>query len=763
MRTHSQRLASSLVLALRLIVSAACATAVHAQDGTWARLPATSRVHYHSLIRDPVRDRLIQFGGTGPKGNSNEAYVLDLAGDPVWAVLPTTAAPRPLARYGQCAVYDPVRDRMLFFGGNTSGGVRNDVWALSLSGLSNWAEQGTFGTPPPPRWGAAAIYDPVRDRVLIMGGNTSAGRLNDVWELSLTGAVPTWTQLTPTGTPPTARWGHSAVYDAANDRMLVFGGSTTPASNQLWSLSLAGTPAWSLLSPGGTPPPARFGHAAEYDAANQRMLLFGGYDNTNYWNDAWQLSLNGPLAWAVLPVLGAAAPARTGAPWVFDTARNRLLLFGGYAATDDTDDLWSLSLAGIAHWEQLVPGSGPGSWRYDHGAVIDWQGRRMLILQGFNGSFLDDVRAFDLDNFPHWTTLAPLGTRPSARHSHSATYDFARHRIVVIGGVTSSLGTKVNDVWALSLGATPTWTQLTPTGSPPAEIYAHAAVYDRVNDRIVCFGGSLFQPGSASPVWTLSLAGDGHWEPLFPGGVGSPSNIEGVSAVYDDARARMLVKSGAEVWDLSLDAAPTWHQHPGLPYQISSTEMAYDPARDRTLFFGGYGPALQHFSETWAIPLGGSSAPVQLSTEGPLPPWRASHSSVFDPLTNRMIVFGGFGQTDTDVWALTVPGPILDPLDAPPPSRGTVLQLSPAYPDPAITSDVQLDFTLPQATHASLRVYDVRGRLVRTLIDGTLPAGPQRTRWDRRDAAGLPAAAGLYFYELRTARERRTGRVAIIR
>ncbi|MEQ1832386.1 MAG: kelch repeat-containing protein [Candidatus Eisenbacteria bacterium] len=762
MRTHSQHLASSLTLALILIAAAACATAVHAQDGTWSRLPATSRVHYHSLIRDPVRDRLIQFGGTGPNGNSNETCVLDQGGDPVWAVFPTPAASRPVARYGHSAVYDPVRDRMLVFGGNSTSGVRNDVWSLSLSDPPNWTQPGTLGTPPPPRWGAAAIYDPVRDRLLIMGGNTSAGRLNDVWELALSG-TPTWTQLTPTGTPPSTRWGHSGVYDAVNDRMLVFGGSTTPASNQLWALSLAGTPAWTLLSASGTAPAARFGHAAEYDAANQRMLLFGGYDNTNYLNDAWQLSLNGSLAWASLGALGPAPATRTGAPWVFDAPRNRLLLFGGYAATDDTDDLWTLSLAGTAQWQQLVPGSSAGPWRYTHRAVIDWVGRRMLILQGFTGQFLDDVRAFDLDGVLSWTTLNPLGTRPAARHSHSAIFDLARNRIVVIGGISSSLGTTLNDVWALSLGATPTWTRLTPTGSPPSRISGHAAAYDRVNDRIVCFGGSLFQPGSSSPVWTLSLAGDGHWEPLVPGGVGAPSNTENPTGIYDDAHARMIVQSGAEIWELSLGAAPAWHQRPGLPQALSHASMAYDPARDRALVFGGFGPSLNLMQDTWALPLGTFTLPTLLATQGAPPAGRADHTSVFDPLTNRMIVFGGFGLTDTDVWALTVPGPILDPLDAPPPSRASALQLAPAYPDPAISSDVHIDFTLPQATHASLRVYDVRGRLVRTLLDGTLPAGPQRTRWDRRDAAGLPADAGLYFYELRTARERRTGRVAIIR
>jgi len=48
--------------------------------------------------------------------------------------------------------------------------------------------------------------------------------LNDVWSLSLA-ETPTWTQLTPTGALPIARDAQSAIYDPVRDRMVVFGGS----------------------------------------------------------------------------------------------------------------------------------------------------------------------------------------------------------------------------------------------------------------------------------------------------------------------------------------------------------------------------------------------------------------------------------------------------------------------------------------------------------------------------------------------------------
>jgi flagellar hook assembly protein FlgD len=46
-------------------------------------------------------------------------------------------------------------------------------------------------------------------------------------------------------------------------------------------------------------------------------------------------------------------------------------------------------------------------------------------------------------------------------------------------------------------------------------------------------------------------------------------------------------------------------------------------------------------------------------------------------------------------------------------------------------------------------IYDVSGRLVRTLTDRTLPAGEHRATWDGRTVDGSRAGAGIYFYAFR--------------
>jgi hypothetical protein len=62
----------------------------------------------------------------------------------------------------------------------------------------------------------------------------------------------------------------------------------------------------------------------------------------------------------------------------------------------------------------------------------------------------------------------------------------------------------------------------------------------------------------------------------------------------------------------------------------------------------------------------------------------------------------------------------------------------------------EISFTLERSGPAALRVYDAAGRLVRTLVDRSLEAGPHRVGWDGIDAVGRKAASGVYFYRLVT-------------
>jgi len=62
----------------------------------------------------------------------------------------------------------------------------------------------------------------------------------------------------------------------------------------------------------------------------------------------------------------------------------------------------------------------------------------------------------------------------------------------------------------------------------------------------------------------------------------------------------------------------------------------------------------------------------------------------------------------------------------------------------------KISFSLPSDSHVHLLVYDIRGRLVNVLMEGTQVAGPHSVIWDGKDQHGAQVASGTYFARLET-------------
>ena len=68
-------------------------------------------------------------------------------------------------------------------------------------------------------------------------------------------------------------------------------------------------------------------------------------------------------------------------------------------------------------------------------------------------------------------------------------------------------------------------------------------------------------------------------------------------------------------------------------------------------------------------------------------------------------------------------------------------------PNP-FSSSTQVPFDLPEEAKVNLKVYDLSGRVVRTVVDDWFPAGKHVASWDGRDSEGKSLAAGIYFYRI---------------
>jgi hypothetical protein len=69
------------------------------------------------------------------------------------------------------------------------------------------------------------------------------------------------------------------------------------------------------------------------------------------------------------------------------------------------------------------------------------------------------------------------------------------------------------------------------------------------------------------------------------------------------------------------------------------------------------------------------------------------------------------------------------------------------YPNP-FNPTTTIQFGLPVAANVTVKIYNVLGQEVATLVDGLQSAGTSQTSWSGRNSAGVPVASGMYFYSL---------------
>jgi len=90
------------------------------------------------------------------------------------------------------------------------------------------------------------------------------------------------------------------------------------------------------------------------------------------------------------------------------------------------------------------------------------------------------------------------------------------------------------------------------------------------------------------------------------------------------------------------------------------------------------------------------------------------------------------------------------------------LRLTRAEPNP-FRDRTSLRLSVAHETFVKISVYDVRGRLIRTLADGRRPAGTHAYEWDGSTDSGEPAAAGIYFIRASAGTLRESRKVIFLR
>jgi hypothetical protein len=276
-------------------------------------------------------------------------------GDGVWHFVTNTG---PSPRYGHAMAYDEARGVTVLFGGylcedslcspgNPGGAVAyQDTWEWDGT---TWTER-FVASPPQARWLHAMTYDPLRQRVVMFGGR---GAFNEVLEWDGT----TWTPRGVSGDPtigpagfalglPTPRDQHGLAYDRARNVLVMHGGSYFAANpnirfGETWELSAGGQ--WTLRA---VAPNVISGLYYSLILGNHQMTYDWGHGATllaSHGNETGEVGDNVGRLWEWD---GTAWTPRAYFPWrergaiAYDEGRDRTAIVGGNTGYISRADGW---------------------------------------------------------------------------------------------------------------------------------------------------------------------------------------------------------------------------------------------------------------------------------------------------------------------------------------------------------------------------------------------------------------------------------------
>ena len=480
---------------------------------------------------------------------------------------------------------------------------------------------------PQNRYGAGMAYDSNTKGIWLFGGYSTiaTANLNDLWKYSTISGQ--WTQYSPPSSP-TARYGHSLVYDPVNNNLIMWGGFVAAANAEMWKYSIAsGT--WTQQTFAGGPS-ARYLHSAAYMPASGTILLFAGTTGSTQ-NDLWEYTISTNI-WRQMSLSGPPA-VRHSAGAVCQTVSGALIIAGGF---NNLVDVWKLEYANTGNpnkWVQLTS-SPTGAAMYMQTTFYDDVNDKLFTIGGnavfyiyrydfkstwtnmspaltpFRNNTNQPCGAYDSDakicytmpidaTYPRssfWSyTIATnnyTDVLPDMRYGAAMSFVKPRNKIYLMFGVNTYNATPYNDIWQFDC-VTKTWSRLNPSTAVVTTTvpkYNMSAVYSSVIDAILLFSGAT---QNLNDLWKYDFV-TSNWIQLYPTGV-----------------------------------SPTYRSQYG---------SAYDTEHDRWYLFGGTGAAA--YAELWYYDVKANSW-VQVAYLGNAPSTRQGHSMVYDSINKCFWVFGG--------------------------------------------------------------------------------------------------------------------------
>ncbi|MCA8954957.1 MAG: FG-GAP repeat protein, partial [Planctomycetes bacterium] len=572
-----------------------CLASTLVAQGTWG---SPDRRQGAGSAFDLARRTQVVFGGSSGGSLLNDTWERPSGGS--WSEAAASgAAGNPEERQNHTMVYDEDKKVVIVHGGTGAGGKPlSDTWEWDGGG---WGRlNGLLAGPE--TTGHAAAWDAANKRMILFGGESSQGLENATWQYK----DGVWTKLAPT-TSPSARKYAAMAYDAGRGEIILFGGG----NSETWRFANNN---WTKLAP-STVPQGRSQHAMCYHAANGTIIMVGGNllgagQPTGHWQ--W----NGSNWTYIQPNLGSWFEATLGATLVYDATRKTTILQGG-------DAPWHLRFTEPFEWDgtrwsipanQIKP-----SPRAKAAIAYDSTRRRLVVVNGeeFGPQSAFETWEFDGDRWYLASSLQGPGVR-----SAGMVYDPVRKVCVLFGGESDTYGPFQDSTFEWN-GTQ--WTGFNVTSRPPGRHDAQL-VWDNKANRVLLVGGRNAS-GVLRDMWTWNGT---TWTRLI-------ASAPWIEKVAFDSDRKVLVSHGSAgtyEWDGSTAKQSNPPQSPTTPIE----SMAYDSLRQRTVAYGSQ--VWEWDGLRWTKPplVGG---PV--FRPGPV---------AFMASVGRVVLFGGFYKNSytNDLW-----------------------------------------------------------------------------------------------------------------